>query len=53
MDLDHDGRDEIALIQADGIIRAWHNDLGFATGTYGSSHLIADSFTDPARTFFI
>ncbi len=29
-DLDGDGRDEIAAVQTDGKVVAWHNDLGFA-----------------------
>lgn len=52
-DLDGDGRDEIAAIQASGEIQAWHNDRGFAVRPYGDSVIVADGFTDPARAFFI
>ncbi|MFC0624532.1 family 43 glycosylhydrolase [Kribbella deserti] len=51
-DLDGDGRAEIASTQADGQIRAWHNDAGFATTPYGDSRIVAQGFTDPARTRF-
>ncbi|WP_323136167.1 family 43 glycosylhydrolase [Micromonospora sp. NBC_01655] len=51
-DLDNDGKSELIQIQADGQIKAWHNDLGFAASPYGRSVIIATGFTDPARTVF-
>ncbi|MEU0154982.1 family 43 glycosylhydrolase [Micromonospora fulviviridis] len=51
-DLDDDGKSELIQVQADGQIRAWHNDLGFAASPYGNSLIIATGFTDPARTVF-
>ncbi|MBC9823550.1 family 43 glycosylhydrolase [Terrabacter sp. MAHUQ-38] len=51
-DLDDDGKSELIQVQADGQVRAWHNDLGFATSPYGSSLIIATGFTNPARTVF-
>ncbi|OZV72564.1 hypothetical protein CA850_32165, partial [Micromonospora echinospora] len=51
-DLDNDGKSELIHIQADGQIKAWHNDLGFAASPYGNSVVIATGFTDPARTVF-
>jgi hypothetical protein len=51
-DLDDDGKSELIQIQADGQIRAWHNDLGFAASPYGNSVIIATGFTEPARTVF-
>ncbi|GAA0626697.1 family 43 glycosylhydrolase [Kribbella sandramycini] len=53
MDLDHDGRDEIASIEPNGEIWAWHNDEGFTTTPYGDMLLIADGFHEPARALFI
>ncbi|WP_053204064.1 family 43 glycosylhydrolase [Jiangella muralis] len=52
-DLDHDGRDELAVVQTSGEIWAWHNDRSFATRPFGNSVIVADGFTDPARAFFI
>ncbi len=52
-DLDGDGRAEIAAIQTNGDVQAWHNDLGFATNPYGNSVIVGAGFTDPSRAFFI
>ncbi|SEF18798.1 family 43 glycosylhydrolase [Jiangella alba] len=52
-DLDGDGRAEIAAIQTDGQIRAWHNDAGFVTRPYGDSLVVGAGFTDPGRAIFI
>lgn len=52
-DLDDDGRAEIAVINPNGEVRAWHNDGGFAVHPYGNSVIIAAGFLDPTRTFFI
>jgi len=52
-DLDNDGRAEIALVQTDGQIKAWHNDLGFAASPYGYTVIIGTGFTDPARVRFV
>ncbi|MEV0810931.1 family 43 glycosylhydrolase [Micromonospora sp. NPDC050200] len=51
--LDGDGLAEIALIQTDGQVKAWHNDLGFAASPYGYAVIVATGFTDPARVRFI
>ncbi|PSK67910.1 hypothetical protein B0E53_00181 [Micromonospora sp. MH33] len=53
MDLDGNGRSEIALIQSNGQIKAWHNYKGFDTMPYGAAQLIATDFPDPARAIFI
>ncbi|MFC9693423.1 glycoside hydrolase family 43 protein [Kribbella sp. NPDC056951] len=53
MDLDADGRDEIAAVQDTGDIQAWHNDEGFRIRPYGDSVIIGDGWDEPARTFFI
>lgn len=53
MDLDGNGRSEIALIQTDGRIKAWHNYKGFDAQAYGAAHTIATDFLDPARAIFI
>lgn len=53
MDLNDDGRAEIALIQTDGRKKAWHNYKGFDTLAYGAAQTIATDFLDPARTVFI
>jgi hypothetical protein len=52
-DLDDDGRAEIMAVQTTGEVQAWHNDAGFAVMPYGNSVIVADGFTDPARTVFI
>ncbi|TMR96593.1 hypothetical protein EJK15_22690 [Nonomuraea basaltis] len=51
--LDGDGRAELALVQSDGQIRAWHNDTGFSAMPYGNSVIIGDGFTDPVNPMFI
>jgi hypothetical protein len=53
MDLDNNGRSEIALIQADGQIKAWHNYKGFDTQPFGAAEIIATDFVDPSRALFI
>ncbi|MGC4763103.1 family 43 glycosylhydrolase, partial [Micromonospora sp. DT46] len=50
--LDGNGRAEIALVQADGQIKAWHNYKGFDNMPYGAAAVIGTSFTDPARVRF-
>lgn len=50
--LDGDGRSEILSVQADGQLRAWHNDAGFATRPYGDSVVIGTGLSDPARLRF-
>ncbi|WP_152366007.1 family 43 glycosylhydrolase [Microlunatus speluncae] len=50
--LDGDARSEIAAIEANGDLRAWHNDGGFATTPYGDSTIIGSSLGDPARLRF-
>ncbi|WP_083459783.1 family 43 glycosylhydrolase [Jiangella muralis] len=51
-DLDGDGRDEIVHVRTDGNVDAFHNNLGFATMPFGSSVVIGEGFTDPARVRF-
>ena len=53
MDLDGNGRSEIALIQSNGEIKAWHNYKGFDKQPFGAAVTIATDFFDPARTVFI
>lgn len=52
-DLDDDGRAEIAWVEPNGDVKAWHNDRGFAQTAYGYAVVVATGFTDPARMRFV
>ncbi|MFF3109369.1 CHAP domain-containing protein [Kitasatospora sp. NPDC057904] len=59
-DLDGDGRADLVYDQpannpqndADGTLRAWHNDSGMNTMPFGNSIIIGQGFTNPTSTYF-
>ncbi|MGH1564703.1 family 43 glycosylhydrolase [Mumia sp. DW29H23] len=46
--LDGDGRADLGWFEANGDLRIWRNDVGFAANPYGTSVVVASGY-DPAR----
>jgi hypothetical protein len=52
-DLDGDGKTDLVRVEANGDVRAWRNERGFAENTFGSTPVTIDSgVTDPSRVRF-
>ncbi|MEU5692410.1 WD40 repeat domain-containing protein [Actinosynnema sp. NPDC020468] len=51
-DLDGDGKSDIATVEGDGTVRAWHNVLGFETTPWGGDSKVIGTGFDPARLRF-